>query len=212
VTFDGNRPHQGCFSKPRADPVGENGEAFIIGVPFAAEIALMNLESRRFEHRKPHQLETEAGIDLIRIRRQLFPEKLLHQERLTQGPRGGYDAAAHRAIDPEQGELQDPRSFASPFEIGLQRPSEQEHQSFDFLGHDDRFGQMPLDGQRRHRQARRNRFLQPAPRLVEPDQQRRTEAADERRARRSNNRADGTQSDAFEAGANGRLQPQRRQR
>ena len=152
----------------RPDAVGEQRDVLVVGCRFAGEIAL--LRSRTAPWRRP-----KGGRDRSRSRRRCpfergkpFMEKPADEARLAQRQRRADRDAADRAVHPEQQQLERPRAFAAPFEVLLEAFGEQEHQPLDILDQPDRLGEMPLHRKRRHGQARRDDFLDPAQRLVEP--------------------------------------------
>jgi hypothetical protein len=208
MALDGNRLQHGLLAKPCPNPVGKNNKRFAIVACVAVEIRLLHLEVRDRERGEADKLEPIPRIYIALDSGEFFVKQTLDRGRLAQGPRSADHDAANGAIDPEKCQLQDAGPLASPFEILFQRCGEERGQGFDVLGQHDRFGEMALDGKRRHRQTRRDRFLNPAERLIEAYQQLFAEPAGKRRSRRRHDHARSAQTDAFETHANGRFDAQ----
>ena len=160
------------LAEPGPDAVGKQREVVVRRPVSPARSACAASRRRGGQHAR-------GGRDRNRSRRRcrLRAPPAFHgtacwmSARLAQRPRRADRDAADRAVDPEQQQLQRPRALAAPFEIALQAarpaspPAPRCRRSCD-----DRLGEMPLDRKRRHRQARRDRLLDPAQRLVEPEQ------------------------------------------
>ena len=82
-------------------------------------------------HRKPRQIETEAGIDLVGQRDEPFDEQGADRPRIAQGPRGADGDALDRTVGAEQGKLETPRPVAARGERDLEASG----QSFDCREH-----------------------------------------------------------------------------
>ena len=157
---------------------------------------------------KADKVETAAGVEHGAERGQPFMKEPADRDRLAQRQRGAGRNARNGAVDPKEEQFEEPRPFASPFEVTLEAFGEERDQTFDVLDKADGLGEVAFHRKRRHGQARLDDLLDPSQRLVEPQQQHRAEAAGERRAWCGSDRSDRPQPYAFEAGDGGRLEPQ----
>ena len=112
----------------------------------------------------------------------------VHERACRSGPARAAAARRRRnarngAVDPKEEQFEEPRPFASPFEVTLEAFGEERDQTFDVLDKADGLGEVAFHRKRRHGQARRDDLLDPSQRLVEPQQQHRAEAAGEHQAR-----------------------------
>jgi hypothetical protein len=189
MAFDGDGFQHGMVAKPRADAVGEQDQPFLFRDILAGKIGLPCFEAGEGKCGKPYQIEAEARIDPVLESGELFMEKEADTVRVAQRPRGPDRDPADRAVYPEKRQLQRPRTFSAPLEIRTERGGKEAYQLLDRFHRADRFGKPALYRERRRRQAWGYRFLHPAERLVDAQEEELAEAPGERRARRLHDRA-----------------------
>ena len=205
-----HEPRHPAQPEARAEPVDEMRKLFrMVG---RGEAGLRRIAAVGRERAEPDHVVAEAGIAFVADRRQPLHEQRADARGVAQRRAGAGGDAVHLAVGAEQRHLDQPRAFAAPLHqlhqfvrkmldgaehVGLER---------------DRLGEAALRHERRHRQARRDRLVLAAERLVEPAHERYAEARGQRRARAVDDVGDMLQADLRELGDRLRRDPQRGER
>ena len=149
------------------------------------------------QRREPHHVVAEARIAGVAEHGEPLLEQFSHARRIAQRRAGADLEPVHLAVGAEQRELKQPRALAAP----LQHADKLTRQMLDGAEHvglaRDRIGKALLGHRRRHRQARRDRLVGAAERLIEAEQQRLAEARGERRARTRGEIGDALRPEVF---------------
>ena len=120
MALEHDRRQHRIVAEPGADAVGKQRQ-ILAGVDrVAGQIGLRVVDARRGKHGQPDEVESIAGVDIAFERDQPLVEEPADQRRLAHRPRRADGDAAHRAINPEQRQLQAARALAAAFEILLE--------------------------------------------------------------------------------------------
>ena len=176
----------------------------------APPFALRGRQRLGEETGKAHQVDAEAGVDLLLgAAGEALGEQARHRARLAERPAGTHDNAAHVAVDAKEGELQPARALHPAREqLGeiVGEPVKRRHRR---LARDDRAGEAPFDAKVGRGETRRDRLAVEAVQRVEPRDRLSAEARRDRRARPQREIADAAKPGARHVGARLIVEPQR---
>ena len=148
-----------------------------------AEAGLRRIDALGDQRREPHHVVAEARIAGVAQHGEPLLEQLSHARGIAQRRAGADLEPMHLAVGAEQRHLEQPPALAAP----LQHRGKLARQMLDGAEHvglaRDRIGKALLGHRGRHRQARRDRLVVAAQRLIEAEQQLLAETRGERRAR-----------------------------
>ena len=151
------------------------------------------------ERGEAQHVVAEARIDLVTDHAEPVREQVANARSLAQRLAGADLDAKHLAVGAEQRGLQQPRAFAAPLQQCAELCGElldgAEHVAFQR----DRLGEALLGDGRRNGQARRDRLVLAAERLIDAAHELRTEACRERRTRAVEHVGDTLQPDLGES-------------
>ena len=200
-------------AKPRPEPVGKVGgiRGRIQDRP-RRKVRLPGIERCDGYCRKPHQFEAEAGIEIAAEPRNPLAEEPQDRGWRTQRTGSADAKPGHRPIDTKESKVQSRRTGLPALQIAFNRSGEQGDDPFHVLDETDRLRKLPLGRHDRHGEARRNRFLDLADCLIEPQQEPSSETPRKRCPRRRQDSADQSQTDAFKPGNRFLVDPQRGKR
>ena len=188
-----HEPRHAAQAEARAEPVDQMRQ--FLGVIGAGEAGLRRIAALGDQRREPHHVVAEARIAGVAEDGEPLLEQFSHARGIAQRRAGADLEPMHLAVGAKQRHLEQPPALAAP----LQHSDKLTRQMLDGAEHvglaRDRIGKALLGHRGRHRQARRDRLVGSAQRLIEAEQQRLAEARGERRAR-----ARGEIGDAGEAG------------
>ena len=191
-----HEPRDAAQAEARAEPVDQMRK-------LRRMIGLREAGLRRFapfgdERREAQHVVAEARIDLVADDAEPVREQVADARWLAQRLAHADLDAKHLAVGAEQRGLQQPRAFAAPLQQCAELCGElldgAEHVAFER----DRLGEALLGDRGRNRQARRDRLVLAAERLIDAAHELRAEARRERRARAVEHIGDALQSDLRE--------------
>ena len=204
-------PRHAARPQTRAQAVQQIGErAGALGLVRALPFALRGLQRLGEETGQTHQLDAEAGVDLLLgAAGEALGEQPRDRARLAERPAGGDADAAHVAVDAKEGELQPPRALGLAREQRGEIVGEPGERRHDRLARENRAGEAPLGAKIGRGEARRDRLARETAQRVEPRDRLRAEARGDRRARPDREIADAAQASARHVGARFVVEPQR---
>jgi hypothetical protein len=193
-------------------PLGALAFAVGGGAPGMGEHGLHGFAPLGDEGGEPHHVEAEAGIAGLADGGEPVGEQAGDAGGLAQRRAGADLDPVHLVVGAKQRDLQEPCAVLAPFHGGAEPPGEPgdgaEHVAFE----PDRIGEALLGHIGRQWQARRDRLVQPAERLIDAADEDFAEPCGQRRARQIDEIADLSEADFGERLDRLREKPQRRRR
>ena len=160
-----NEPRHAAKPEARAEPIDQMRELLALLGP--GQSALHRIAALGDQRRKPDHVEAEARIGRVAERGKPVLEQAPYAWRIAQRRAGADLQPVHLAVGAEQRQADEPRALAAP----LQHAAELVRQMLDGAEHvlfaRDRIGKPPLGHRGRQRQARRDRLVGAAERLIE---------------------------------------------
>ncbi len=137
------------------------------GLVAAGEAGLLRIEPLGDQRRKPQHIEAEAGIAFVAQHCEAVGEQPAHARGIAQGRGGAELEAIYLAVGAEQRDLQKPRAFPAPLQHTVKLPRQMLDAAEHILLAADGIRKAPLRHGGGQRQARPDRFLLVAERLID---------------------------------------------
>ena len=198
-------------AEARAEPVEQFGELIgALGFLGARPFALRGRERLGDKAGKAHQVDAEAGVDLLlRAAGEPLGEQPCDRARFVQRPARADANAAHVAVDAKKAELQRARALHLALQHPTRSSASRASVAIAAASPADRAREAPLGDEFGRGEARRDRGARSAHQFVEPRDDVGAETGGDRRARAQSEVADALEARAREIGGKIGRDPER---